>query len=88
MNNIKNSKEWKDVEIKVNSYLKKQKNEIDIQNKKIEALINIINNINNSDNELKNNKNNKNNKNIYIHPFILSLLVLLIIVMALYIYYK
>jgi hypothetical protein len=84
MNNIKNSKEWKDVEIKVNSYLKKQKNEIDMQNKKIEALIDIINNINNSD------SNNKleNNKNIYIHPFILLLLVLLIIFMALYIYYK
>jgi hypothetical protein len=86
MNNIKNSKEWKNVEIKVNSYLKKQKNEIDMQNKKIEALIDIINNINNSDSD----SNNKleNNKNIYIHPFILLLLVLLIIFMALYIYYK
>ena len=79
---VRNSPEWNRARTRVNKYLKEQKKQIDMQNEKIVALIDIINKFNDGDKNTS-----KKEKKGNMMP-VIGLLVLVIIFMALYIYFK
>ena len=81
-NKVRNTAEWNRVRTKVNKYLSDQKKQIDMQNEKIEALIDIINKINNQEK----NKNNSGKQKSSL--FIIGFLILVIICLSLYIYFN
>jgi hypothetical protein len=81
-NKVRNTAEWNRVRTKVNKYLSEQKKQIDMQNKKIEALIDIINKINDQGINKNNSKKQKSSS------FIIGFLILVIICLSLYIYFN
>ena len=81
-NKVRNTAEWNRVRTKVNKYLSDQKKQIDMQNEKIEALIDIINKINNQE------KNKNNSGKPKSSSYIIGFLVLVIICLSLYIYFN
>lgn len=81
---IKNTPEWNQMKTRVNKHLNKQREIIEQQNAKIEALIDIINQMTEQDNsKRKATQRTKNGKSLWI-----LVLAMVIVIMAIYIYMK